>query len=56
MGVMYLGWKLWKRTKIVKLQEMDLETDVYAVRAEDVVERREKGWRAKVSRVLQWIL
>lgn len=29
MLVMYLGWKMLKRTKVVKLHEMDLVTDTY---------------------------
>jgi amino acid permease len=35
---MYLGYKLIKRTRIVRLQDMDLDTDVYGPRKEDVIE------------------
>jgi AAT family amino acid transporter len=52
MLVMYLGWKIFKRTKFVTLDEMDLETDVHT--AEEQVEE-EKGWKAKAKTVLGWL-
>ena len=56
MLVMYVGWKLLKRTKIVPLDEMDLETDVYQISEEDQKEiEREKSARGRVERVLRWI-
>lgn len=56
MAVMYLGWKLAKRTKITGLMEMDLETDVYEVGKEDEMDaQREKSARGKIERVLRWI-
>ncbi|KAE8148250.1 amino acid permease/ SLC12A domain-containing protein [Aspergillus avenaceus] len=35
MAAMYLGWKLWKGTKIVPLDEMDLVTDRYQLENEE---------------------
>jgi AAT family amino acid transporter len=56
MAVMYLGWKLFKRTRIVSYDEMDLETDVYHVSEEDLKEaEREKTARGKLERVIRWI-
>ena len=31
MLVLYVGWKVWKKTKVVKLERMDLETDTHTV-------------------------
>ena len=56
MVVMYVGWKIIKRTRIVRLEEMDLETDVYHVSEEDLKEaEREKSARGRVERILRWI-
>ncbi|KAM5352707.1 hypothetical protein ACJ41O_005429 [Fusarium nematophilum] len=52
MLVMYVVWKVIKRTKIVSLAEMDLETDTYAAE-EKVV--GETGWKAKVKNVITWL-
>lgn len=52
MLIMYVAWKLIKKTKIVKLSEMDLETDVYTVE-EKVTE--ETGWKVKVKNVVTWL-
>ncbi|KAM0438756.1 hypothetical protein ACHAPT_001514 [Fusarium lateritium] len=52
MLIMYLVWKFLKKTKTVKLEEMDLETDTYTV-DEKVVE--ETGWKAKVKNVITWL-
>ncbi|KAL8937891.1 MAG: hypothetical protein Q9216_004197 [Gyalolechia sp. 2 TL-2023] len=55
MLVMYLGWKVVKRTKVVKLEEMDLETDTYpAERLEPELEKN--PWRQKAYHVWRWIL
>jgi AAT family amino acid transporter len=56
MALMYLGWKLMKRTVIVRAQEMDLETDVYEISEEDKeeAEREKSGW-GRIERVLKWI-
>lgn len=56
MLIMYLGWKVLKRTKIVGYDEMDLETDVYVVGEEDLREmEQEKTARGKFQKVLRWI-
>lgn len=57
MLIMYLGWKLFKRTKIVRLHEMDLETDTYT--AEDLAQDAETGknkWRKRIHRTWKWLL
>jgi AAT family amino acid transporter len=56
MFVMYVGWKLWKRSRIVPLLEMDLETDVYT-KEQDV----EYGWddtttwKGKIHTAIRWL-
>ena len=56
MAVMYLGWKFVKRTRIVRANEMDLETDVYEVSKEDREEaERERSGRGKIEAALRWI-
>ncbi|KAK1765321.1 putative amino-acid permease PB1C11.02 [Phialemonium atrogriseum] len=52
MLVMYLGWKLVKKTKIVGLAEMDLDTDTYVVGQE---KDEEKGWKRKAKDALVWV-
>ena len=55
MLAMYVGWKVLKRTKVVKLLEMDLETDTYpAERLDPATER--SGWRRRVYEVWRWVL
>jgi AAT family amino acid transporter len=53
MLVMYLRWKIIKRTKLVKLEDMDLETDRYyaEVDAGPLV----KGWKSNVKSTLTWL-
>ena len=56
MAVMFMGWKLFKRTKIVRVESMDLHTDVYTIGQEDEAEaERERSKWGKVKRVLSWI-
>jgi AAT family amino acid transporter len=56
LAVMYLAWKLVKRTKIVSYEEMDLVTDVHEVTEEDLKEaEHEKTARGKVERIIRWI-
>lgn len=56
MLIMYVGWKLLKRTKLVRLEVMDLETDVHKVGDEDLREEgKDKGLKGKVGMVLRWI-
>lgn len=55
MLLMFVVWKLVKRTKFVKLEEMDLETDVYTVDEDHELEPEdEKGWKGKAKTVLTW--
>ena len=57
MLVMYLGWKLLKRTRIVKLSEMDLETDTHT--AEELDHDSDIGkskWRQKAYTAWRWVL
>jgi AAT family amino acid transporter len=51
MLVMFLGWKIIKRTKWVGLYEMDLETDVY--KPEEVEE--EPGTKSRLRKIRDWI-
>ncbi|KAJ9145001.1 aat family amino acid transporter [Pleurostoma richardsiae] len=53
MLVMYLGWKIIKRTRTVRLEDMDLDTDVYVMDEEKKDEK--KGWRATLWRGLIWL-
>jgi AAT family amino acid transporter len=56
MLVMYLGWKWFKKTKIVSYEKMDLETDVYVISEEDLKEmEQEKSARGKLESVIRWI-
>lgn len=55
MFVMYVGWKVFKKTKIVGLGEMDLESDVHTISDVDLKEEREKTKLGKVKKVLNWI-
>lgn len=57
MLVMYMGWKLLKRTKIVKLSEMDLETDTHTAEELDRDSSIEKNkWRQKAYMAWRWLL
>lgn len=57
MLVMYLGWKVLKRTKLVKLLEMDLETDTYAAeRLDPASEAGKSVWRERVYNIWRWLL
>ena len=56
MLVMYVGWNLLKRSKIVKLREMDLETDVYVETHEDRSDIEDiKTWKGKTKRAVRWL-
>jgi amino acid transporter, AAT family len=50
---MYLCWKWLKRTHVVTLGEMDLETDRYV---EEDGRGEEGGWRNRANRVAKWLL
>jgi AAT family amino acid transporter len=53
MLVMYVGWKIIKRTKIVRLDEMDLETDRYVGTVEE--RTAPTGWRDRLWRIVTWV-
>ncbi|GLI78992.1 basic amino-acid permease [Penicillium ochrochloron] len=62
MVIMYLGWKLVKRTRFVRTSEMDLRTDRYDGGADDghyreeiAVEEKRKGLVGKLQRAGQWL-
>lgn len=59
MLVMFLGWKLFKRTKMVSLEEMDLLTDRYEKQRDDSDEvagaEVKRGWKEKIKRAGQWL-
>jgi len=57
MILMYGAWKLFKRTRLVKLEEMDLVTDVYELLPgeKEQIEREEGGWKGKMWTVIRWI-
>lgn len=50
MLLMYGVWKFVKRTKFVKLEEMDLVTDVYIADPEKDIEER-----ALWKRIVRWV-
>ncbi|KAI4106913.1 MAG: hypothetical protein L6R37_001912 [Teloschistes peruensis] len=57
MVFMYIGWKLLKRTEIVKLREMDLETDTYPVEKLDPIDEAKRSrWKAKAYDFWRWVL
>lgn len=49
MLVMYLGWKLGKKTRTVKLADMDLETDTHTADEAKPEERTTRLARAKYA-------
>ena len=52
MFVMYVGWKVLKRTKWVRLDEMDLETDRYIPEELKVKSGR---WKGRGREALRWL-
>jgi amino acid transporter, AAT family len=51
MALMFVGWKLLKRTKFQRASEMDLDSDVYT---KDDIEPEEKGWKSRGGRIGTW--
>jgi amino acid transporter, AAT family len=51
LALMYIVWKLIKRTKFVRASEMDLVTDVYT---KDDVEPEKGGWKSRGKRFASW--
>ncbi|WOO78139.1 putative amino-acid permease [Vanrija pseudolonga] len=54
MLIMFVGWKLIKRTRWVRLDEMDLVTDVYTANDEEI-EHDEKTTKGRFKRALNWL-
>ncbi|KAM3539268.1 hypothetical protein ARSEF1564_007801 [Beauveria bassiana] len=55
MLLMFLAWKFLKRTKFVKAEEMDLETDVYSPELDEEDEYSGPAWRSRSKKVLNWL-
>jgi AAT family amino acid transporter len=55
MLLMFVGWKLWKKTKLVKLDEMDLETDVYELQPGELDKVDRPGWKGKIETAIRWV-
>jgi AAT family amino acid transporter len=67
MAVMFVGWKLFKRTKWVKLEEMDLVSDRYDTgltsdeRAQALDDakltdwKKGQGWKQRMFSIGQWL-
>ncbi|KAH6644994.1 amino acid permease [Truncatella angustata] len=53
MLVMYLAWKFLKKTKLVGLAEMDLDTDTHT--ADEGKPTVPKTWRGRLKRALTWL-
>lgn len=53
--LMMAAWKVLKRTKMVKLEEMDLETDRYHVDKHEIVKEK-IGMKSRVKLLYSWIL
>ena len=53
MLLMYVAWKVIKRTRIVKLDEMDLETDRYVGDGSSQI--GVPGWKVKVKNAFSWV-
>ncbi|KAL8917194.1 MAG: hypothetical protein Q9208_008096 [Pyrenodesmia sp. 3 TL-2023] len=57
MLVMFTGWKVLRRTRLVDLREMDLVTDTYPPEELNPADDFEKTeWKGRVYRVWRWIL
>ena len=57
MLVMYLGWKMLKRTKVVSLFEMDLETDTHSADTLSANgEMAKSTWRKRAYTIWRWFL
>lgn len=57
MLVMYLAWKAFKRTQLVRSREMDLETDTHTKEElEGDGEMGKSTWKRKAYDIWRWIL
>lgn len=55
MIVMYIAWKILKRSRIVPLLEMDLETDVHT-KDDDANDLQKEGtWKSRAKAGLHWV-
>jgi AAT family amino acid transporter len=52
MLVMFVAWKLIKRTRYVRLHEMDLMTDVYVPEEEDSEKVGKPAWQIRLKRIV----
>lgn len=52
MLIMFVAWKFLKRTKLVKLEGMDLETDIHTV---DLAEEPKQDMREKLKSAATWL-
>ncbi|KAG6033713.1 hypothetical protein E4U41_006846, partial [Claviceps citrina] len=55
MLVMYVAWKMVKRTRLVRLEDMDLVTDVHTADEEVLEEAEAGGWPSRAKRLLHWL-
>ncbi|KAK6064259.1 amino acid permease [Seiridium cupressi] len=53
MLIMYLGWKLVKRTKVVRLVDMDLITDTHTV--DEGKPSHPRTWQGRIKRAATWL-
>lgn len=53
MALMWIGWKIIKRTRWVRLSEMDLETDRYVPEEERKV--NDGRWKGRARETLRWL-
>ncbi|KOS18749.1 putative amino-acid permease [Escovopsis weberi] len=53
MLLMFVAWKVWKRTKLVSLADMDLVSDVFT---KDDIEPEKQAWRGKLKEYFTWLL
>jgi AAT family amino acid transporter len=53
MLLTYVVWKLVQKTKIVKLDEVDLETNRYDAKID--FRLLAEGWKAKVKNASSWL-
>jgi AAT family amino acid transporter len=53
MLVMFLGWKWWKKTTVVALERMDLETDTHSA---DEVVLPQSSTMSRLQRLRNWLL
>lgn len=53
MLIMFVGWKVWNRTSIVRLNDMDLESDVYEVHSGDIDNNLGPEWRSNMQTIIR---